>query len=120
MKKSLITFAGAAAAMLAFVAAPAHADARVHLNIGLPGVYVGSPGYYAQPGYVYTQPGYVYYGQHNYYPQHNYHSQHDYNRGHRRGWDRDRDGIPNRYDRDRDGDGVRNRYDRRPNNPYRY
>ena len=38
-----------------------------------------------------------------------------------RGWrrDRDRDGIPNRYDRDRDNDGVRNRYDRRPNNPYR-
>lgn len=49
------------------------------------------------------------------------------------GWDRDGDGIPNRYDRDRDGDGVQNRYDRdrdndgvpnrhdrRPNNPYRY
>jgi hypothetical protein len=36
-------------------------------------------------------------------------------------WDRDRDGIPNRYDRehtprwDRDGDGVPNRYDRYPN-----
>ena len=26
--------------------------------------------------------------------------------------DRDRDGIPNRYDRDRDNDGVRDRYDR--------
>ncbi|RZL90264.1 MAG: hypothetical protein EOP82_16060 [Variovorax sp.] len=38
----------------------------------------------------------------------------------RSGWDRDRDGVPNRYDRDRDGDGVPNRYDRRPNNPYRY
>ncbi|HZM46938.1 MAG TPA: hypothetical protein VFC14_19120 [Burkholderiales bacterium] len=58
-------------------------------------------------------------------------------------WDRDGDGIPNRYDRtpygrrfadndrygrwhyggprwDRDGDGVPNRYDARPNNPYRY
>jgi hypothetical protein len=35
--------------------------------------------------------------------------------------DRDRDGIPNRYDRDRDrdGDGVPNRFDPRPNNPYR-
>jgi len=32
--------------------------------------------------------------------------------------DRDRDGVPNRYDRDRDGDGVPNRYDRNPNNPY--
>lgn len=44
-----------------------------------------------------------------------------------RGWvrvrDRDRDGIPDRYDRvynphwDRDGDGIPNRYDRRPNRP---
>ncbi len=42
--------------------------------------------------------------------------------------DRDRDGIPDRYDRrpgrydgrgDRDRDGVPNRYDRRPNDPYR-
>jgi len=47
-------------------------------------------------------------------------------------WDRDGDGIPNRYDRvynppwDRDGDGIPNRYDRRPYQPdngrdgYRY
>jgi hypothetical protein len=34
--------------------------------------------------------------------------------------DRDRDGIPNRYDRDRDNDGVPNRYDRAPNDPRRY
>jgi hypothetical protein len=34
--------------------------------------------------------------------------------------DRDRDGVPNRYDRDRDGDGVRNAQDRRPNDPRRY
>jgi hypothetical protein len=33
--------------------------------------------------------------------------------------DRDRDGVPNRYDRDRDNDGVPNYYDRRPSNPYR-
>ena len=39
--------------------------------------------------------------------------------GYGRGNDRDRDGIPNRYDRDRDNDGVPNRYDERPNNPYR-
>lgn len=31
--------------------------------------------------------------------------------------DRDRDGVPNRYDRDRDGDGIRNRNDRHPNRP---
>jgi hypothetical protein len=37
------------------------------------------------------------------------------------GWrrDQDHDGVPNRYDRDRDGDGVPNRFDRRPDNPYR-
>ena len=34
--------------------------------------------------------------------------------------DRDRDGVPDRFDRDRDGDGVRNRDDRRPDNPRRY
>ena len=33
--------------------------------------------------------------------------------------DRDRDGVPNRYDRDKDNDGVPNRYDNAPNNPYR-
>ena len=40
-------------------------------------------------------------------------------RDHDRYYDRDRDGIPNRYDRDRDNDGVPNYADRRPNNPYR-
>jgi hypothetical protein len=41
-------------------------------------------------------------------------------RGHQYGGgDRDRDGVPNRYDRDRDNDGVPNRYDRTPNNPNR-
>ena len=34
--------------------------------------------------------------------------------------DRDRDGVPNRYDRDRDNDGVPNPVDARPNNPNRY
>lgn len=33
--------------------------------------------------------------------------------------DRDRDGVPNRFDRDRDNDGVPNRFDERPNNPWR-
>ena len=42
-----------------------------------------------------------------------------YDRGRGHG-DRDRDGVPNRYDRDRDNDGVPNRFDARPNNPYRY
>ena len=34
--------------------------------------------------------------------------------------DRDRDGVPNRYDSDRDGDGVRNSKDHFPDNPRRY
>ena len=34
--------------------------------------------------------------------------------------DRDNDGIPNRYDRDRDNDGVPNRVDSAPDNPRRY
>lgn len=33
--------------------------------------------------------------------------------------DRDRDGVPNRFDKDRDGDGVPNSYDRNPNNSHR-
>ena len=40
-------------------------------------------------------------------------------RGDHRSHDRDRDGVPNRYDRDRDNDGVPNYADRRPSNPYR-
>lgn len=32
----------------------------------------------------------------------------------RHGRDRDHDGVPNRYDHDRDGDGIPNRADRRP------
>ncbi len=39
--------------------------------------------------------------------------------GHSSYSDRDRDGVPNRYDRDRDNDGVPNYADRRPSNPYR-
>jgi hypothetical protein len=35
------------------------------------------------------------------------------------GGDRDRDGIPNRFDRDKDGDGVRDSRDAAPNNPRR-
>jgi hypothetical protein len=64
--------------------------------------YGGGEYRYAEPG-VYVQPRPVY-------PAPRY-------RGGRR--DRDRDGIPDRYDRDRDGDGAGNRYDRRPWDPGR-
>jgi hypothetical protein len=37
----------------------------------------------------------------------------------RGGRDQDNDGIPNRYDTDRDGDGRLNQWDRRPADPHR-
>lgn len=122
--------AGVGAAAMALLASPAHADARVHLHIGIPG-YVQPAPVYTQPSYVYTQPAYVYsqpgYVQYERPYHHGYH-------GHgRRGRDQDRDGIPDRFDRDRDndgrpnwrdrdrdGDGVPNRWDRRPDNARRY
>jgi hypothetical protein len=36
------------------------------------------------------------------------------------GGDRDRDGVPNRFDRDKDGDGIPNAYDNRPNRNDQY
>lgn len=123
----------AAALVLGGLAAASTAQARsdVHFSIGLnlPGVYAQpAPVYYPSPYYVrpapvYVQPAPVYYG----------------GRG---PWgDRDRDGVPNAYDRydnrfdsrhgnrhhvrphggprpDLDRDGVPNRHDRFPGNPY--
>jgi hypothetical protein len=104
-KKTLFAVLGGAAAALALAAPAAHAGASVQLSIGVP-LYGG---YYAPPAYVVTGPRYVY-------PQAYYYGGHRYY-GHRSiRHDRDRDGIPNRWDRDRDGDGVPNRWDRRPGN----
>jgi hypothetical protein len=66
--------------------------------------YEGSVYYGSSVPYVVQQPGYVVRDR----------------GGQRGGRDRDRDGVPNRYDRDRDGDGVPNWRDARPNNPRRY
>jgi hypothetical protein len=72
-------------------------------------VTIGAPAavpLYGQPHPGYMQPAPRYPG-------------HQYQRPTR--WDRDGDGIPNRYDRvynprwDRDGDGIPNRYDRHDN-----
>ena len=115
-------------------ASVAQARPDVHVSIGLPGlpglpvlmppplprpfiraepVYVQShPVYEAPPVVVYERPGRSSY---------RYEAERDREWRHPE-WqrrDRDRDGVPNRYDRDRDGDGVPNRYDRRPDNPYR-
>ncbi len=97
--------------------AQARGDVRWSVSIGVPaGVYVEpAPVLYA-PRPVYVQPVPVY----------------DYGYGRDRRyatrWDRDADGIPDRYERprghhhwerDRDRDGVPNRYDRRPDDPWR-
>jgi hypothetical protein len=81
----------------------------------------GYSGYPADPGYS-AYPAYPAYSSYPAYPAYSggiyTYSQPAYGgRGYR---DRDRDGVPNRYDRDRDGDGVPNRADRAPNNPRRY
>jgi hypothetical protein len=69
-------------------------------------------GYYgAGVPYVVEQPSYIYGGVYSSGGRPAYRD-----RGMR---DRDRDGVPNRYDRDRDGDGVPNRMDSRPNDPRR-
>jgi len=76
------------------------------------GGYYDSP-YYGSPYYGYNsavvierRPTYVYGGT-------------TYYRDARGTRDRDRDGVPNRYDRDRDGDGVSNNRDAYPNDPRR-
>jgi len=80
--------------------------------VAYPAGYGVSGAYYSNGDGAYygNSPGYVYGG--------------GYSRGYRgdgRGYrDRDRDGVPNRYDRDRDGDGVPNRVDSYPGNPRRY
>jgi hypothetical protein len=89
-----------------------------------------APGYWVveRPGYVYRAPTW-YQGNGGWYlqpaawtpygPDRDRDGIPDRYERHGRRWDEDRDGIPNRYDRDRDGDGVPNRWDRRPDNPYR-
>jgi len=147
MMKNLLATAliGASVSM---VAVPAAAAVDVYVQVAPPEPrfervpsprrgYVWAPGHWEWNGHRYywvggtwlrERPGYVYYAPAWEQRNGRWHYQH-------RGWqrrDRDRDGIPNRYDRDRDNDGVPNRYDRdrdndgvpnrfdsRPNNPYR-
>jgi len=93
-----------------------------------PGFVYNAPVWYQGNGGWYMEPArWAPYGGHDRGDRYEVHRAYD--RGwdrdryeHHRGdgrWDRDHDGVPNRYDRDRDGDGVPNRYDRRPDNPYR-
>ncbi len=127
-----VTAVGLAAALSAG-AAQAHTDVRWSVSIGVPAlpvyvqpavaapVYVEpAPVIYApppppRPVYVQPAPAYGYgYGYGVVYREPTR-------------WDRDADGVPDRYERhhhgrgwDRDRDGVPDRYDRRPDNPWRH
>ena len=113
--KTLIVSAIALTAALGAGVAQAYGrdDVQWSVTIGAP---IYSQPVYSQPVYapepVIVQPAPVYA------PAYGYGYQH-YRQPTR--WDRDGDGIPNRYDRvynprwDRDGDGIPNRYDRYDN-----
>ena len=130
---SFTVLAAASAAFSPAIAGPVSVDIRVgppaprYEVVPSPRAgYVWAPGYWdrrgnrygwvqgnwvrERRGYVYTQPTWV-----------NHDGRYHFYRGAwaRGGGDRDRDGVPNRFDRDRDGDGIPNRYDRRPNNGHR-
>lgn len=91
MKTPILIALLATAGLSGCVAYPVGAYHEPAAVYGPPPVVYGAPGYAPAPAYRYHRaPGYR---------------------------DRDRDGIPDRYDRDRDGDGVPNRYDRRPGDP---
>jgi hypothetical protein len=105
---------------LALAGAVTAGAAQAHDNVQW-SVTVGTP-VYGAPVPVYTQPAPVYgygYGYGEVVPGVPYHHHAHYQAPTR--WDRDGDGIPNRYDRlynpawDRDGDGIPNRYDRYDN-----
>jgi len=115
--KQLVIAALALAGALGAGVAQAHGSDDVQWS-----VMIGAPAYgygYGQPVYsapvpVYGAPDYRYEGyRHGYYH-------------HPTRWDRDGDGIPNRYDRvynprwDRDGDGIPNRYDHYDNLRHRH
>jgi len=103
-------------AVLGATAASAQVWGSVSINLpGPPVAVMPAPPVYVRPAPVYVQPaprvygpayGHGHYDRGGYYGHggRGYYSQERY-RGAR--WDRDGDGVPNRYDR-------------RPNNPYRY
>ena len=138
MKKPLV-FALAAAAVLAAGAAQAGSNVYWSIGVAAPGVGTvisNAPSYY-EPAPVYAYPPQVVYAPQPrvYYPPQVVYEQRlvpIYYQGARHYHDRDRDGIPDRYDRydnrasrhgpygDRDHDGIPNRYDRQDNRRYGY
>ena len=105
-----------AAVALAGAVGTTFAEARDRSDVQF-SVQIGQPAYggWVQPAPV-VRPAWGYDRDHDGIPNR-------YDRVYNPRWDRDGDGIPNRYDRvynprwDRDGDGVPNRYDRHPNRP---
>jgi hypothetical protein len=140
----LVGFAVAAISTTALIApalvTPAAAEVGVSINIGGPppapiyeavpvarSGYVWAPGYWRwensrhiwAPGrYLAERPGY------HFIPdrwERYTDSGHERWRYHASSWDRNGDGVPDRYQvrADHDHDGVPDRYDAHPNNPYR-
>jgi len=106
-KIAIVSVALAGVLAAASVEARGRDDVQFSVTIGAP-AFVVSPIPVFRPGFVAPSYGYAY-GRH----------ERSYREPTR--WDRDGDGIPNRYDRvynprwDRDGDGIPNRYDRYDN-----
>ncbi|MDB5873801.1 MAG: hypothetical protein JWQ07_3243 [Ramlibacter sp.] len=113
----------ALAGTAALGSAPAAAYTSVGVQIGIPAPVYVSP---AVPVYQYTPmaQGNVWVPGHWEWQGNRHSWVHGYYAHPRASYptryDRDGDGIPDRYDRDRDGDGVPNRFDRAPDNRYRY
>ncbi len=123
--RPLIAAAVALGALVAGSAAQARTDVVFSIGLNAPYGYVQPAPVYVQPQSVYYQPQPVYYQpQPTYYaPEPVYYQSqsvyaqprvvyyrygHNHRYGHRHGgWDRDHDGVPDRYDRE-------------PNNPYRH
>lgn len=117
--KTLAALAIAVAGALGTGMAQARPDVRWSVSIGLP-----LPHVYVEPRPVYVQPQPRYYEHYDRYErpvEYRYPTR----------WDRDADGIPDRYERnshrgrpgrgwDRDRDGVPDRHDRRPGDAWRY
>jgi len=118
--KTIAALALGAAAALGSGLAQAHTDVRWSVSIGVPVMPV-----YSQPAPVYVEPAPVVYLP----PPRPVYVQpapvYGYGYRYPTQWDRDADGIPDRYERrhgrhwDRDRDGVPDRYDRRPDDPWR-
>ena len=103
-----------------YVWQPGFWDWRGHRHVWVRGHWVRErPGMYWHPSRWERRDGRWYLERGRWVRQRWAHNRWDRGRGGPRG-DRDRDGIPNRWDRDRDGDGAPNRYDARPNNPRWY